>query len=1003
MVPLLLLPGGDFFLDPHPVPDPIHKGPRRGYPDRLYGDPSVDYQYSHRGHEYPDNYPRSPHRYIRQADENYLPPDSYGPLPRRVESSGNSGYPRREMYEPNPLEYEYRRPGSYGWYREGMEEDKKAKYKKSQPPIRPPVPPVPKDGSPPRGNGWRVEVIPGGYRAVKDDRKYNGWRHTYSRVFRTHPDGIAGASFWSMVSEFDPNYDSTVEKDANDEIRRQEALIYNRVTREPHAPDPTAVQDTGYTHMTDTESLSAYYNGYAPQEKYNHLPGTSILLPSRRRSLILDVISKNRHVNNFNDVMYVVPRNHRSQTGHNVSFKSDYFGIRSPIRDYIYEHLRTSQENLFMDILRSYLFKYLLKDMHMSEAKHDMDMQKTQFIRSPGFRGRFSPRWPPSNHYIYISSGSNDIPTRMKYRHQVYSLVENTRKKHITPKYRSFKEWHDFAPSDYSGSMKNPYSEHHTVDTDSSPYTSPRRFTPLRKSGRLFPRKGLSSKTMMDILTPGYVIMCSRLQNIPCRLYKNRRRVYLSPRINPIDSNMKELDPKLTVSHPVQQHARPENTDQIYFDSKLPRQYSSPFTKYIKNIRERYSTPPFRPYDDRLNIRDRGYTPFRSNNKPPSYDSNPRDFVSVDQPIDPERDLGSEIEPRSMTSSRGRVFISMTGAGPQQPMRAFGMHQQQAADAHRIMAVRRFEGQQFVGTQREEDYRDNRGRERLPESRDAPVMPTDGDDAPDREAELIEPPPFEEGQGVGPEDMAGENTDNQHENAYSGDSGSEMNEREIEESPKPMVDDAPEVTPEEEVGAHPDAPEHKTAIESISMQPEIITEHTTSIPSTTEPVTRDRTSHPSVQEIIPSDSPKEAPQGVVPEHPVFIPPRPLHVLNPHVRPPPPPQRNHRHPPIPRTFTRGSGIPPRIRSPPPPRVFIHSSVSVPVARPPPPQSKNNPCLLPPDPGPCRAMLNRWYFNSMQGRCMILLYGGCHGNANNFVSKDECMDICQGQYIMLNLWR
>ncbi|XP_042636957.1 papilin [Orycteropus afer afer] len=53
-----------------------------------------------------------------------------------------------------------------------------------------------------------------------------------------------------------------------------------------------------------------------------------------------------------------------------------------------------------------------------------------------------------------------------------------------------------------------------------------------------------------------------------------------------------------------------------------------------------------------------------------------------------------------------------------------------------------------------------------------------------------------------------------------------------------------------------------------------------------------------------------------------------------------------------------------------------------------------CLLPSAHGSCADWAARWYFIASVGQCNRFWYGGCHGNANNFVSEEECMSSCQG---------
>ncbi|XP_020611103.1 papilin-like isoform X3 [Orbicella faveolata] len=51
-----------------------------------------------------------------------------------------------------------------------------------------------------------------------------------------------------------------------------------------------------------------------------------------------------------------------------------------------------------------------------------------------------------------------------------------------------------------------------------------------------------------------------------------------------------------------------------------------------------------------------------------------------------------------------------------------------------------------------------------------------------------------------------------------------------------------------------------------------------------------------------------------------------------------------------------------------------------------------CLVPPLEGPCRAAYRRWYYNKEKGKCMVFVYGGCEGNANNFYTKPACKIVC-----------
>ena len=54
-----------------------------------------------------------------------------------------------------------------------------------------------------------------------------------------------------------------------------------------------------------------------------------------------------------------------------------------------------------------------------------------------------------------------------------------------------------------------------------------------------------------------------------------------------------------------------------------------------------------------------------------------------------------------------------------------------------------------------------------------------------------------------------------------------------------------------------------------------------------------------------------------------------------------------------------------------------------------------CNLPKATGPCRAAIQRWYFNRAKGICERFIYGGCRGNANNFRTRRECERRCAGR--------
>ncbi|XP_037542220.1 tissue factor pathway inhibitor a [Nematolebias whitei] len=53
---------------------------------------------------------------------------------------------------------------------------------------------------------------------------------------------------------------------------------------------------------------------------------------------------------------------------------------------------------------------------------------------------------------------------------------------------------------------------------------------------------------------------------------------------------------------------------------------------------------------------------------------------------------------------------------------------------------------------------------------------------------------------------------------------------------------------------------------------------------------------------------------------------------------------------------------------------------------------SPCHLPEAPGPCRGLVSRYFFDSSTQQCKPFFYGGCFGNANNFRSLTKCQDKC-----------
>ncbi|XP_053409062.1 actinia tenebrosa protease inhibitors-like isoform X2 [Mercenaria mercenaria] len=64
----------------------------------------------------------------------------------------------------------------------------------------------------------------------------------------------------------------------------------------------------------------------------------------------------------------------------------------------------------------------------------------------------------------------------------------------------------------------------------------------------------------------------------------------------------------------------------------------------------------------------------------------------------------------------------------------------------------------------------------------------------------------------------------------------------------------------------------------------------------------------------------------------------------------------------------------------------------------PMKYNPACEDPRFPGPCKARMSRWFYNTTSCKCEGFFYGGCDANANNFLNKEwcetncKCLDVC-----------
>ncbi|XP_061468670.1 tissue factor pathway inhibitor [Rhineura floridana] len=59
-----------------------------------------------------------------------------------------------------------------------------------------------------------------------------------------------------------------------------------------------------------------------------------------------------------------------------------------------------------------------------------------------------------------------------------------------------------------------------------------------------------------------------------------------------------------------------------------------------------------------------------------------------------------------------------------------------------------------------------------------------------------------------------------------------------------------------------------------------------------------------------------------------------------------------------------------------------------------------CLLENDPGICRGLISRYFYNKESLKCEKFQYGGCLGNQNNFHTLKECQNTCQDSLPLAN---
>ena len=58
-----------------------------------------------------------------------------------------------------------------------------------------------------------------------------------------------------------------------------------------------------------------------------------------------------------------------------------------------------------------------------------------------------------------------------------------------------------------------------------------------------------------------------------------------------------------------------------------------------------------------------------------------------------------------------------------------------------------------------------------------------------------------------------------------------------------------------------------------------------------------------------------------------------------------------------------------------------------------QSEGDRCSLKPDPGPCKAAIQSYYYDAKADECVMFYWGGCQGTVP-FKTKEECQK-CVGE--------
>ena len=156
-----------------------HQPPAQPYPDRMSPD-NAKYAHSSPPLRLSGKFV---HQFSNPHDEHHDPNREYRPVANLHNDRARPQYhgDNRGEYSENEAQLPRRRVINVKYYKAD-----------------------PYEGKVPKGEGWVVEPIDGGFRAIKDERALNGWMHIYERAKVIHPSGNSGKTYWYFESIFDP-------------------------------------------------------------------------------------------------------------------------------------------------------------------------------------------------------------------------------------------------------------------------------------------------------------------------------------------------------------------------------------------------------------------------------------------------------------------------------------------------------------------------------------------------------------------------------------------------------------------------------------------------------------------------------------------------------------------------------------------------------------------------------------------------------------------------------